>query len=205
MRIELPINDGDDAAFVRYVDRLLTRAVMAAQPEKVYIVRLDNWFGSRWYGFHGKILGAVGFHNKRGYKRFIVPPFVPERVLSETCYERAGGEYVPIEVPERLAIHQKGGDNLKRWLDLFTTSGLLIWYSGNSASRDNASAMLYVNTPNATDAWYCGVRRDDGRWRFQKGIGITKREFDEGEPANTAYVATPPRTPPACTARPGDG
>jgi hypothetical protein len=188
MQIELPINDGDDPAFVRCVGRLLARDVLTAQPEQVYVLRIDNWFGDRWYGFRGKSHGAAGFRNKPGWKkRFIVPPFVPERVLSETCYERTGeGGYARTESARPAAVHQKGGDNLKRWLDRFTESGLMLWYSGNSASQDMASAMLYVNTPAVTDAWYLGVRRNEQQWQFHKGIGMTIRDLEACDAANTA-------------------
>lgn len=187
MRIELPVNDGDDPRFVRRVESLLIRAVTAAAPDIIYVTRLDNWFGDRWYGFRGKVLGVVGFHNKRGNKDFLLPPFVPERVLSETCYrETSEGEYAQAETTERLAIHQIGSANFQRRLERFTRSGVLIWYSGNSASQGCASAMLYANTSKVVDAWYLGVRRDNEGWRFQKGIGITKREFEATQPANTA-------------------
>lgn len=179
MQIELPINDGDDSAFVQCVGRLLTRDVRAAQPEQVYIARIDNWFGDRWYGFCGKILGAAGVHRRRGNKRFVVPPFVPQRVLSETCYEKADdGDYRHTESSRRLAIHQTSEGNLRRGLDRFTESGVLFWYSGNSASQDMASAMLYARTPSVTDAWYLGVRRDGEKWQFHRGIGMTTCDVD---------------------------
>ena len=180
MPIQLTINDGDDAAFLANVERLLTRDVAAVRPACVYITRLDNWFGDRWYGFRGKLHGVAGFHTKAGSDKFIVPPFVPERVLAETYLEAgADGEYRLAKPPKPVAIQQKSPENFSRWLASFTESGILFWYSGNSANQDMASAMLYVHTPNVTDGWYLGVRREQGEWRFHNGIRITKREFEE--------------------------
>jgi hypothetical protein len=183
MPIDLPVNDGDDLAFVQCVERLLARDISDTHPLRVYVARMDNWFGDRWYSFRGKAFGRFGVHNRPGYKKhFVVPPFVPERVLSETCYERMDdGSYTQGDSPRRLAISQKGEENFHRWLDRFDKSGLLIWYSGNTAKQDRASVMLYVHTPDVTDAWYLSVCREQDAWRYQKGIEITKREFEETE------------------------
>lgn len=187
MPIQLTINDGDDAAFLASVERLLARDVAATRPACVYITRLDNWFGDRWYGFRGKVSGIAGFHTKAGSDQFIVPPFVPERVLAETYFEAdANGGYHPTKAPKPLAIYQKSQDNFARWFDRFTESGILFWYSGNSASQDTASAMLYVHRPSVTDGWYLSVRREHGEWRFHSGIRITKSEFEEFRVSDTA-------------------
>jgi hypothetical protein len=180
MPIQLTINDGDDAAFLACAERLLARDVAAARPACVYITRLDNWFGHRWYGFRGKVCGVAGFHTKAGSDKFIVPPFVPERILAETYLEAgADGEYSPAIPPKPLAIQQKSPENFSRWLARFTESGILFWYSGNSASQDMGSAMLYVQTPSVTDGWYLGLRREQEGWQFHEGIRITKHEFEE--------------------------
>ncbi|MGA2621960.1 MAG: hypothetical protein ABSF26_30525 [Thermoguttaceae bacterium] len=83
-------------------------------------------------------------------------------------------------------IYQYGGEISRRYVDRFTGSGLLMWYSGNSTTRDMASAMVFVNTATVTGGWYLGVRRKASGWQFQKGIGITKRELEEYRTADTA-------------------
>jgi hypothetical protein len=179
MPVELPLGEGDDPNLVRCAERLLGRAILSVEPQRVYVARLDNWFGHRWYGFRGKHLGVAGFCNRMGDRQLeVLPPFVPERVLAETCYEQSpDGEYRPAEVPERLAIHQIGSENFSRHLDRFTDNGILFWYSGNSSSQTQASLMLYANTPEVKDGWYLSLRRENDAWQFQHGIGISKGEI----------------------------
>ena len=178
--LRMLVKDGDDRAFVLYVEYLTVCTASGCHPERIYVARMDNCFGDRWFGFRGKVMGAVGFHTRKGSGRFVVPPFVPERVLSEMCYVRTSEhDYTQIDVSERLAIGQQGAANLKRWLDEFTDSAILVWYSGNSGDVDRASVMLYVHTAAVTDGWYLGVRKENGVWQFEKGIRITKRDLDE--------------------------
>lgn len=179
MPLELPVAVEDDPVFLKCVQSLVLRDAVSAEPRRILVARLDNWFGDRWYGFRGKVLGAAGVRNKQGCHRFIVPPFVPKRVLGEHCLERQeNGEYLACPVDEPLAVSQPGEANLKRWLHQFTDSGLLVWYSGNSAERDMASVMVYVHTDQVTDAWYLGVRKERSRWQFQKGVGMTQETYE---------------------------
>jgi uncharacterized protein (DUF433 family) len=77
-----------------------------------------------------------------------------------------------------LALRQRSEANVKRWLYKFTDNGIVAWYSGNTAIHDMGSALAYIRTPSVSDGWYLGVRRDGDRWRFYKGVGISKGDLE---------------------------
>ncbi len=109
--------------------------------------------------------------------RLTLPPFVPERILSERRYDRADNDrYEPSSEFTPLAIHQTSAANAQRRFDRFTNNGILFWYSGNTATQEFGSSMLYVHTPDQCDGWYLCLRKEGGAWAFHKGVGITKRE-----------------------------
>ena len=86
---------GDDASFVNEVAALVEGAVELAEPEAVLIVKIDSWFGSRWLGFSHKAMGAFGVANGTP---LVIPPFVPNRVVSG----RRAGRYSSADIHRAL-------------------------------------------------------------------------------------------------------
>ena len=70
----------DDAPdFVFAVERLTEGLLLRDKPRSIILIKIDNWFGSRWLAFSGKVMGAFGFRSNT----LTVPPFVPNRVISQ--------------------------------------------------------------------------------------------------------------------------
>ena len=75
--------DQDDAAdFIAEVQGLVDGLLRHYAPRTVVLIKIDNFFGSRWLRFSGKALGALGVWKKR----LNVPPFVPNRVVSQLTF-----------------------------------------------------------------------------------------------------------------------
>jgi hypothetical protein len=51
-------NDAD--SFIAQVDALANGIFRAHTPDILILVKVNSWFGSRWLGFSGKILGTLG-------------------------------------------------------------------------------------------------------------------------------------------------
>src|SRR5208283_2277291 len=73
----------DDApAFVEAVRALTVGLLCTYAPPSVIVIKIDNFFGWRWLRFSGKWLGLLSIRNKK----LNVPPFVPNRVVSQKTF-----------------------------------------------------------------------------------------------------------------------
>jgi hypothetical protein len=77
MKIALGQDDSPD--FIDIVEGLVNGLLIGDAPPSLMLIKIDNWFGSKWLGFSGKILGALGV----SMGKLTIPPFVPNHVLSE--------------------------------------------------------------------------------------------------------------------------
>ena len=60
----LHATENDSAQFINIASRLITSVAASNDWPWIYAVHVDNWFGSRWLGFQGKILGAAGVRSR---------------------------------------------------------------------------------------------------------------------------------------------
>jgi len=57
--------DGDDAEYLDWVETAIVGVEEAVKSNETYVVKIDNWFGQRWLGFSGKLLGKAGVRKKK--------------------------------------------------------------------------------------------------------------------------------------------
>lgn len=106
--IQIRTDQGDAAGFIANVDLLLRGITTTQAPKDLILIRIDNWFGPKWLRFSGKILGAAGLWNKT----LTVPPFVPNRVVSErrlsapTYDERPNRQPLHVSVSSERATYR---------------------------------------------------------------------------------------------------
>src|SRR3954469_13136765 len=97
--IELAPTDAEDLEFLSLVQRIANGAISALRVQEVYLVHLDNWFDFKWLGWWSK-------WEREGIKELRVPPFTPNRVLSQKHFVwdastrawNAGGSGRPLHV-----------------------------------------------------------------------------------------------------------
>jgi hypothetical protein len=149
----------------------------AAAPELVFITRIDRWFDAKWVGFTGKVLGLCG-HWRRSVDRCTLPPFVGNRVVSESCFERAAsGSYGSREHPP-LHVRQWAENNQRRSIRrVIGRPCTLVWFSGATAETGHGSLMVYDWTPEEWRAWHVTYRRD-ARWRILRTHGTSREELE---------------------------
>jgi hypothetical protein len=143
------------------------------QPQACHIVQVRDFFDSKWLGFSGKVLGALGIHGKL----LTVPPFHPNRVARERHLVRAGEEaYDGSTDLTPLHIDQPSSHNLTRRAASVAPRTAFVWYSGGSALSARASLMAYVPVTGAYWQWYIAMA---GRqpWRITRSKGISRAEF----------------------------
>ena len=168
--IPLQKDESDDVSFIDIASRLVTASATFNKLPMVYTIHVDNWFGDRWLGFRGKLLGIAGVRNRTLKRSLVLPPFHPHRVLGGTEYHLSdAGHYEERGDLSSLHKHQPSQENLDRPIRRHT---LYAWYSGNTIDTRKGVVMVYFSTPELTKAWYV-MFNGDADWRLDRHIGIT--------------------------------
>ena len=163
----------DDACFLALVSRITDQTMQQAHPADVFLVRIDHWFDHKWLGFSGKVLGAVGVSKRR----LTIPPFVPNRVVSQEVYslDEGVGSYSYTDAPPLHRV-QSSRENLTRFIDRVTRSGVFIWFSGDTQQASTGSIMVYLVADDLQSSWYASFQRA-ATWQINKVSGISKSEL----------------------------
>jgi hypothetical protein len=163
----------DDVSFLMLANRVADQTLRQFHPTNVYLVRTDHWFDHKWLGFSGKILGALSVTKRR----LTIPPFVPNRVISQETYstDEGTGAYAHTDAPP-LHLVQPSRQNLTRFIDRVTQSGVFIWFSGSTQQTGMGSIMTYVVAGDSQIAWYASFQRA-AAWQINKVSGLSKSEL----------------------------
>ncbi|MDP9192919.1 MAG: hypothetical protein M3P06_14555 [Acidobacteriota bacterium] len=163
---------GDDAEFIAFTETVLTRVTLMQAPG-IHITRINGWFGEKWIGFSGKVMGAFGVHYR---EEMDIPPFVPNRVITSTYLKLVGGRYEPSESAVQLHIHQRSESNFRRKVREVVPADVLIWFSGGSERDGRGSILAYVPTVEGHTPGFLSLARDPS-WRIIKSIGLSPSEL----------------------------
>src|SRR5262245_40642737 len=93
----------DDPEFVELVARILNAAVANQLPEDVYVIHIDNWFDHKWNAF-----SKVRWNWAGPVRR--VPPFHPNRVVSQSHYRRSEATLAYYAPAEAAPLHVEAKD-----------------------------------------------------------------------------------------------
>ncbi len=167
--------EGDSDDFLTIVDTAVGLHLRLEQPREVYVVRIDNWFGQKWLGFKGKVMGTLGVSNRNA---LVVPPFVPNRVERIDYWQREEGQYHSAAPLKELHLMQESGENLSRKLSDLSVNGSFFWYSAASEKNGRGSIMHYRVVDRECKAWYVECRNGPNGWAFSKCVGVAPEEVD---------------------------
>lgn len=169
--IELLWDQNDDIDFVNQIHSTIVGAAARYQAPEVYVIKIDNWFGSNWLGFTCKLIGAVGYHKQQD---FVVPGFIPSRVRSESKFQMDdSGEYQSVQTQRPVHIYQQGTRNELRLLRKEFPEAVFFWWSGQSKKNKRGSLMCYYPEDDGYQGWYIGLARNDS-WYLTENHHITK-------------------------------
>ena len=168
----------DDAPeFVRQVELAANGILVRYSPRNLVVIKIDNWFGSKWLGFSGKVIGALGVWDKphnRPPDNIRIPPFVPDRVVSQRRFvapiyeEIEAGKPVHRQIPSSIALGRKASA---------TEPGTaLAWYSGNSKTNQRGALIFYVPVNSSYWAWYVALESGE-HWRITESWDIKVEDF----------------------------
>lgn len=168
--IDLASGASDDPAFLTIAGRLVAGAALAGGARAVTAVHIDHWFGHRWLGFRGKMLGAAGVRSRSLRGELGVPPFHPHRVLSSRAYTFAPeAQRFEYRCEARWVHGRRTSEaNLNRSL---WRHGLYVWYSGDTIETRTGAVMVYAVAPHYRLGWYAAFE-GTAEWRLTKSVGI---------------------------------
>jgi hypothetical protein len=163
-------SDQDDAPkFIAEVQNLSDGLLRTYLPPALVVIKIDNWFGPRWLNFSGKALGALGILKTR----LTIPPFVPNRVVSQQTF--LGPSYDELVAGRPIHIHTKSMSALKRYIADVAPGVAILWYSGRSGKSGQGSMMAHFPTPDEYLPLYVRwVSRDS--WQVTQTMGITAED-----------------------------
>lgn len=172
----------DDASeFVDLVEHTVNGILRRYSPAVLLLIKIDNWFGSRWLGFTGKLLGISGLtintidnSAAKIADKIVIPPFVPERVVSQRRF--VAPDFEEMEAGEPVHLHISSGEAMRRKAALTLPGTALVWYSGNSKKNRRASLMAYLPLDSSYWPWFVDVELG-GQWRIAEIRGIKSEDF----------------------------
>ena len=187
--MELLVKQNDDPEFVELVRQVISGCTDDCFPDKVFVIKIDNWFDHKWLGFSGK--GRVGFGFFGDYlvdmdtaldefrqDQITLPPFSPRRVIEEYFFLRdESGRYSGPN--PRPYVHQRklapSSHNLHKRIVDGVDSAILVWFSSNTKQNQRGSIMVYEVKGSDVHPWYAGLAKEEG-WRVMQTKGITPEQ-----------------------------
>ena len=178
--IKLQLDNTDNSGFVEAVESIIENLVKSLSPNEVSVIRIKNWFDHKWLNYSGKEIrkydtgtGAMIPFVLEPYwgKEITIPPFNPNRVLSETFYKKKGKENSKFQ--QLTHIWQRSTENKKRLISDKTENGLCVWISTNSDGNGQGSLMVYQIMDSEVHSWYVNIEDKNG-WKITKTKGIDK-------------------------------
>ena len=197
----ISMQQGDSAEFIEKARAIAIGVAQEFEPMRLYVIRIDNWFGPRWMHFAGKFTvakgAAIGIHKSPLH----VPPFVPHRVVAERVF--AGPDFekmvaaapLHIKVPSKIALQRRIADIDKE--------AAFVWFSGESEIQKRGAVMVYL--PVASDspspkrkdlgsrgAFYMGFSNNEISWEPAMLRGVSLGEVAHLEKIGLALIDNQP-------------
>ncbi len=182
--IEIESDETDDTGYIDIVYKITKELSSDKEIKDVSIVRIKNWFDHKWLNYSGK--GIVHTEETRNpnkvaldnfwKKKLTIPPFTPNRVLSEYYFRRKGTQNKLME--SELHIWQSSTSNLQRRIQDRTRNGLFIWFSSNSRINRIGSIMIYCVINDETISWYASIEDKYG-WIISQTKNINIDEVNK--------------------------
>jgi hypothetical protein len=182
---------GDSAEFLEKVRALAVGVALDYKPARLYVIRIDNWFGPKWMHFAGKFTVAKGAAIGVHLTTLHVPPFIPHRVVEERVF--VGPTYEETVVAPPLHIECPSKQALLRRIADIDKDAAFLWFSSESEMQKRGAVMIYL--PVATDAaFYMGFSQRENSWEPAMLRGVSRGEVAHLEESGRASLDNPPFT-----------
>ncbi|MDC8002968.1 hypothetical protein POV27_02835 [Aureisphaera galaxeae] len=182
--MNIKFDDTDAEGFKELVEAVVDNLIKTFNPDEISVVRIKNWFDHKWLNYSGK---RITKYNTDTYpsipfvlepywnEEITIPPFNPNRVLSELRYSKQGITNSGFE--EALHKFQMSTENKNNLISRRTNNGLCIWVSSNSEMNRQGSLMVYQIKNSEIQTWYASIE-EKGDWKVTKAKGIDKNQIE---------------------------
>jgi hypothetical protein len=174
--------DKDDApGFIEIINKIMAISIFQWNIDEIMVIKIKNWFDHKWLNYSGKkIIHFECLHPDNvamaddWKERVTIPPFNPNRVLSEQFFRKRSTGNQQFE----KVVHkkQRSTDNQLNQISRKTNNGIFVWYSSNSKDLNRGSLMMYRVQNKEVDTWYATVEKRE-RWEITQTKGIYKSEL----------------------------
>ncbi|MBN4085388.1 hypothetical protein JYT89_03500 [Flavobacteriaceae bacterium AH-315-B10] len=182
--IEIKFDETDALGFKGIVNSIITNLIDSLNPDEISIIRIKNWFDHKWLNYSGKKIIKYDTQSNPEIpfvlepfwnKKITIPPFNPNRVLSESFFRLKGIENKEFE--ELFHKYQNSTENRNNLISKKTMNGLCVWVSSNSKINDQGSLMVYQIKKLETLAWYISIENNRNNWEVTQTKGISKNQI----------------------------
>ena len=183
-QVKLQTEVGDSSDFINIISRIINELADKYDIDEICIIKIKNWFDQKWLNYSGK--GIIHFEetthpDKVALTNFwkdkiTVPPFNPNRVLTELTFYRNSTENKDFE--RLLHVDQKSSDNQNNRIITKSDNGLFVWFSSNTKTNQQGSLMIYRVDNNNVETWYASIENKNG-WTITKTKGTDLTELKE--------------------------
>lgn len=191
---------GDSAEFMKKVQALAVGVARDYEPARLYVIRIDNWFGPKWMHFAGKFSAGKGAYLGVHKRILHMPPFVPHRVVAERVF--AGPNYYETVARSPLHIECASMLALTRRIADVDKEAVFIWFSSGSETQKRDSIMVYLPVASTlatshrrerrrSGAFYVGLSEHELGWEPAMLRGISRGEVEHLEEFGSALIEGP--------------
>ena len=103
-----------------------------------------------------------------------IPPFVPNRVVSQRRFRAAGCEETDSGKPIHTNVESTVA--LLRKAATVAPNTALVWYSGSTSATGRGAVMVYLPVAGSYWSWYAGWQKQ-GTWRLIETRNIKRDEL----------------------------
>jgi len=183
-QLQIPFDTTDAKDFQVIVETIIHYLVTYFDPSEVSIIRIKNWFDHKWLNYSGKQL--LEYDSKSNPEipfvlepywntEITIPPFHPNRVLSETKFRKKDINNTRFLVPFHQL--QPSIENKKNVISRRLQNGLCFWISSNSTINHQGSLMVYEIKNGEVKSWHIGIEKKEV-WKVTKTKGISKQQIE---------------------------
>jgi hypothetical protein len=183
-RLQIPFDTTDAEGFKTVVADVIYQLIANFDPDEVCIIRIKNWFDHKWLNYSGDRILAYDTKSNPGIpyalepywnRNITIPPFHPNRVLSESAFIK-DGKSTP-EFLKPFHTFQQTTENIQNHISRRIHNGFCCWISSNSTTNQQGSLMVYQIMDEEVKSWYVSIEKK-AHWKVTRTKGISKKHIE---------------------------
>ena len=169
-KIHISFSEDENPNFIKIVESITNELIIKHDVSELSLVKIKNWFDNKWLNYSGK--GIL----PEWKEKITVPPFNPNRVLSERLFKLKENDNNFLKKP--LHVLQSSSNNLNNRIITKSLDAIYVWYSSNTESNQKGCIMVYIVKNENVETWYASIENLN-EWKINKTTGIQLNALKE--------------------------